>query len=102
MALTDRNRLSEGGVVVVVIPITIEDSGIMEPEIFTKGFIFSDAPDSLLEKAKDIVFDTVRGYVREKNADSDRLKRTVKERLKEYFYRETAKDPVIVPIVIDI
>lgn len=102
MALSDRNRLSEGGVVVVVIPITIEDSGIMEPEIFSKGFIFSDAPDSLLEKAKDIVFDAVRGCVREKNAGSDRLKRTVKERLKEYFYRETAKNPVIVPIVIDL
>jgi len=105
-ALTDRNRLSEGGVVVVVIPITLEDSGIMEPEIFSKGFVFSEDPDTLFGKAKDIAFREVRICVREENAgsgrDTGRMKKVVTDSLRDYFFRETAKRPVIVPIVIEV
>jgi ribonuclease J len=105
-ALTDRNRLSEGGVVVVVIPITLEDSGIMEPEIFSKGFVFSEDPETLFGKAKDIVFREVRTCVREKNAgsghDTGRMKKVITDSLRDYFFRETAKHPVIVPIVIEV
>ncbi|MBN2322362.1 MAG: ribonuclease J [Spirochaetes bacterium] len=104
--LNDRNRLSESGVVVVVIPITVEDGGIMEPEIFSKGFVFSEDPDTLLGRAKDIVMREVRTCVREKRAVGDRgtgrLKKVISDSLRDYFLKETAKRPVIVPIVIEV
>ena len=105
-ALTDRNRLSEGGVVVVVISITLEDGGIMAPEIFSKGFVFSEDPDTLFGRAKDIVLREVRTCMRDKRTGpgrgTGRMKKVVTDSLREYFFNETAKRPVIVPIVIEV
>ena len=101
-ALNDRNRLSESGVVVVVIPITIEDSGIMEPEIFSKGFIFTEDDEFLFDKAKDLVLQAVRTCVRERGPTTTYLKKAVSDCLSNYFFEKTAKNPVIVPIIIEL
>lgn len=101
-ALSDRNRLSEGGVVVVVVPITVEDSGIMEPEIFSKGFVFTEDDEFLFDKAKDLVFQAVRTCVREGSTTTGYLKKAVSDCLSNYFFEKTAKNPVIVPIVIEL
>jgi ribonuclease J len=101
-ALDDRNRLSESGVVVVVIPITIEDSGIMEPEIFSKGFIFTEDDEFLFDKAKDLVLKAVRTCVRERGPTTTYLKKAVSDCLSNYFFEKTAKNPVIVPIIIEL
>jgi ribonuclease J len=101
-ALNDRNRLSESGVVVVVIPITIEDSGIMEPEIYSKGFIFTEDDEFLFDKAKDLVFQAVRTCVRERGSATTYLKKAVNDCLSNYFFEKTAKNPVIVPIIIEL
>jgi ribonuclease J len=100
--LSDRQKLSEGGVVIIVIPISLEDSGVLQPEIFSRGFVFSEDENSLFEKAKDITFDTVRCCIRDGDQSANQLKKAVRDSLQKFIYEETRRSPVIMPIVIEV
>jgi ribonuclease J len=100
--ISDRHKLSESGVVIIVIPISLDDSGILQPEIFSRGFVFSEDEDALFEKARDITFKAVRNCVRDGEQSANQLKKAVRESLEQYFHKETMRSPIIVPIVIDV
>jgi len=100
--LKDRTRLSEDGIVVVILPLTLEGHGIMQPEIFSRGFIYPQNREDFIIKAKDIVFDVVRNCIKEKGINEGALKTSIKNALKSYFRRETTLSPMIVPIVVEV
>jgi len=99
--LRDRHRLSEGGIVIVVLPVSLEDNGILQPEIFSRGFSGMAVGNELFKKAKDITFDIIKKCMEEKNLNWNYIKRRTQIALRTLFLKETSRSPVIVPIVIE-
>ncbi len=99
--LRERHKISEDGIVIVIIPIGVEDSSILPPEIISRGFVYSIEAEIFTE-AKDIVFDMVRKHIRDKTNDRLVLKNRVKKALKNYFFKKTAQSPLIVPVIIEV
>lgn len=99
--LRERHKISEDGIVIIIIPISIEDNGILHPEIFSRGFVYSIDADIFTE-AKDIAFETARKHIRDKTNDRAVLKNSVKKALKNYFFKKTAQSPLIVPAIIEV
>ena len=100
--IKDRHRLARDGIVMVVIPISIENHGVMHPEIYSKGLIDLSDSEELLSRAKDIVFDEVRRYLKKGRLQHEELKAAVTDVLRQLFRREVSCSPLIVPFVIEV
>ena len=98
----DRHRLAEDGVVIIVIPLSLENHGVMHPEIYSKGFILLQDEESVMSGAKDIVFEEVRQHLKRGPLQESELKSAVIDALKSYFRKEASRTPVIAPIVIEV
>jgi ribonuclease J len=100
--LRDREKLSADGIIIVVVPIGMDSKEFLPPEIFTRGFKNPKNVDDLINSAKDLVFKFVRQYPRDRSSGWDGLKNGLRRELKDFFFKETARSPMIVPIVIEV
>jgi ribonuclease J len=100
--LKERNRLAADGIVIVVFSLSMEDKGLMYPEIFAKGIIDEQEGEDLLNRAKDLVFKEVRNHLRGGVIERDVLKEAVRSVLKSYFRKELSRLPIIMPVIIEV
>jgi ribonuclease J len=99
--ITERHRLSEDGIVMVVIPVSIDDHGIMHPEIYSRGVVSLQNNDEIIARAKDIVFEEVRRSLQKGGVKPETLKEVAGKALSGFFRREISRSPMIVPLVIE-
>jgi ribonuclease J len=100
--IRDRHRLAEEGVVIIVIPLSMDDHGVMHPEIYSRGILCLQDAESVLDSAKDIVFSEVRQHLKSGELQQDELKSAVINVLKRFFRKEVSCSPVIVPFIIEV
>ncbi len=95
MILEDRQRLSQDGFIVALIPVNAANKLAGEPEIISRGFVAGERSKELLLAAqREIKQQFKRGKVQ----GSDHIG----ELLQNFFYRETQSRPVILPSFIKV
>jgi ribonuclease J len=99
----DRQRLSEDGVVLAVVPIS-KSTGLVEgmPELVSRGHVQETGGTDLLAEARQPILDTVEGCSDEERVDSVVLSEMVRTELKRFFRKRTATRPMIVPVILEI
>jgi ribonuclease J len=99
----DRQRLSEDGVVLAVVPIS-KSTGMMEgaPELVSRGHIEEAGGADLLAEARDVILAAVEECTREERVDSVVLSEKVRSALKRFYRKRTATRPMIVPVILEI
>jgi ribonuclease J len=102
VVLRDRRHLSSDGLVLAILAID-QQSGelIAGPDLVSRGFIFEDSGQEYLERAKDVIKETLRGITMESRTDSMEVKEEVRKALKRYFARTLERRPVIVPFIME-
>jgi ribonuclease J len=100
--LIERNKLAADGIVMIVISLSMEDKGLLYPEIIAKGLIAEQENADLFNRAKDVVFKEVRNHLRGGVKEKDVLEETVRSILKSYFRKEISRLPVIVPVILEV
>jgi ribonuclease J len=103
VVIRDRQNLSEDGVVVPIIAID-KHTGKLEspPEIVTRGFLPSDDGNDIIVKAREVVMKTIEGSNAEEKTDWTVMKEKIRVDLKRYLNRQTAKRPLILPVILEI
>ncbi len=99
--LIERNRLSETGIFVIVMPVSIEENSVLYPEVFARGVIGTDQDEELIEKAREMVFNEMKAYLSHVDKNWDTFRDEIKKKLKTFFSQQTVSPPLIVPIVIE-
>lgn len=95
--LKERQLLGGEGMVIVTIVADKETGDILiGPEISSKGFVFEQQYNHLLEDAKCIVLDI---YENVRPGDSSKLKERIRSSLRRFFRRIIDRDPVVVPLI---
>jgi ribonuclease J len=98
--LKERRLLADEGMVVVVMVMDDETGEIMMgPRIQSKGFIFEQQYAHILEEAEAIVMDV---YENIPPKSWKKLRDRIKAALRRYFRKTLDRDPVIVPLVINV
>ena len=99
--LKERKTLSQSGLMVISIAIDQATGSLMtEPQLITRGFIYVQESMDLLEEAKNIVYNSL-GCCFEKNFyDEATLVKTIKSDMKAFIYKETKRNPVILPMIL--
>lgn len=102
IVIRDRRHLAEDGVVVPIIAIN-RHTGRMEtsPEIVTRGFLPSEDGNEVLNEARAIVLKTVEQSTPEEKTDWSVIKEKIRADLKRYLNKQTAKRPLILPVILE-
>jgi ribonuclease J len=102
VVLRDRRVLAEEGVVLVVVPVDIHTSRLAgDLDIVSRGFVFEKESGELLEEAKKVVIDALSDHP-EGPLDWRFARRHIEESLEKFFYEETKRRPMILPVVVEV
>ncbi|MCJ7595486.1 MAG: ribonuclease J [Desulfobacterales bacterium] len=103
LVLRDRRRLSEDGVVVVLLAVDDQTGEIVYgPDIVSRGFVFEDTGGYLLEEAKCIILEVMDELESPCHMDLTEVGQDIKRRLKRFFYDIIERRPLILPIIIPV
>jgi ribonuclease J len=90
IVMRDRQRLSQDGFIVALIPVDKRNKLAGEPQLISRGFVPADRSDDLLSAAvREIKQQFRRGQAVAHDA--------VRDSLQNFLYRETRSRPVVLP-----
>ena len=99
--LRDRRKLGGHGMVLILL-IVDEKTGetIYGPEIISRGFVFEDQGQFILEDAECIVLEVLDELERPSPVDCSKVESEIRRRLKRFFYKVIERSPLIMPVII--
>ncbi len=103
VVLRDRKHLAQDGMVVVVVNLSSQDGAILSgPDIITRGFIYVKESGDLMDELKAVANATIErcqcGSSREWNA----MKTALRSDISAYLYKNTKRNPMILPVIMEI
>ncbi|MEA3018782.1 MAG: ribonuclease [Actinomycetota bacterium] len=97
--LRDRRVLAEEGVVVVIVTVDAKTGDIISgPEIITRGWVYEEEAEGLLEEARQVVR---KAILAAEDTDFDTIKRHARKALGSFVSDRTKRRPMIVPDVME-
>lgn len=102
VVLRDRKHLAEDGMIVVCLNLSGEDGSILTgPDIITRGFIYVKESEELMEELRELVLEAVDRCRRKRVRDRSAIKAAIKNDLSGYLYKTTKRNPMILPVIVD-
>jgi ribonuclease J len=103
IVVRDRRHLAEDGIVLPVLAID-KATGKLEgqPEIITRGFVFVDEGDSLLDDSRGRVLQTIEESTFEELTDWAVIKEKIRTDLRRFLFKQTSKRPLVLPVILEI
>ena len=100
VVLRDRKLLSEDGLCIVVIGVNnLSGELVSEPYMITRGFVYNQEAEILVEEAKGILLDTLKAIDMKEQRDWNELRNLIRKPLRNFFYKKTMRNPMILPII---
>ena len=103
VVLRDRKHLAEDGMIVVVVNLSGEDGSLLSgPDIITRGFVYVKESGDLMEELHDIAEKAVTDCVDQGITDWSTVKASIKSSMSNYLFRHTKRNPMILPVIMEI
>lgn len=102
IVIRDRRHLSEDGMVLAVMAIHQQSGDLVAgPDMVSRGFMDAEESEEVLEHAKTVVLETLKGMNRETRTDPAELKEEVRRALRRFFRKKFERHPVVLPYIIE-
>lgn len=103
VVLRDRKHLAEDGLIVAVCSIEAESGHVAAgPDIVSRGFVYVRENEPLMEEARRVVYRTLEDCAAHRVRDWSDMKQSVKDELSKFLYRKTQRNPMILPIIMEV
>ncbi len=103
IVLRDRKHLSQDGILTVVVTIEKETGSVIAgPDIISRGFVYVRESEDLMEEARIIVRDALKGCEENHITEWATIKSNIKDALRLFLYEKTKRKPMILPIIMEI
>jgi ribonuclease J len=103
MVLRDRLRLAHDGIVLILLGIEkLSGTIVSGPDIISRGFVFEDVSQDVINKVKELLADTIQGLDKDMVSDSSLLKAKLRSTLKKYLRDTMDRRPMIMPIIMEV
>lgn len=103
MVLRDRRRLAHDGIVIVLVGIERLTKKIVSgPEIISRGFIFEDASQDVINEVKDLMANTLSTLEDDVITDTTLIQAKLRSTLKKYLKNTMDRRPMIMPIIVEV
>lgn len=101
--LRDRKLLSQDGIIIVAFAIDPENGTLISgPDIVSRGFIFVKSAEDLMQNLKKAAEKSVEKSLEKQIHDWSTIKNNVKNDMSDYLYKATKRNPIILPIMMDL
>lgn len=103
VVLRDRKHLAEDGLIVAVCSIEAESGHVAAgPDIVSRGFVYVRENEALMEEARKVVYRALEECAEHRVRDWSDMKQCVKDELSKFLYRKTQRNPMILPIIMEV
>ena len=103
VVLRDRKHLAQDGMLVVCVNISSQDQSIISgPDIITRGFIYVKESEGLMEELREVAMEAIERCQRKQIRDWTAIKGAIKNDLSGYLYKTTKRNPMILPVIMEI
>ncbi len=103
VVLRDRKHLAEDGMIVVVCSVSAEDGGLLSgPDIITRGFIYVKESEGLMEELKTVALEALEKSQRANRWDWNAIKGDIRDELSGYLFKKTRRNPMILPVIMEV
>ena len=103
VVLRDRKHLAQDGMIVVCINLSSQDGSILTgPDIITRGFVYVKESEQLMEDLKEVALEALDRCQRKRIRDWTAIKSAIKNDLSGYLYKTTKRNPMILPVLMEI
>ena len=103
IVLRDRQHLSQDGLIIIVLTM---DSGTGEviagPDVISRGFVYVRESENLMDEVKSVVRHEIKKCEEKGIRDWATIKSTVRDNLKDYVFTKTKRNPMIIPIIMEV
>jgi len=103
VVLRDRWHLAQDGIFMVVLSIDRATGSIVAgPDITSRGFIYMEEAEELIEEAKAVVLETVQGLAMEAATEWSTVKSDIRRAVGKLLYARTRRRPMVIPVIMEI
>lgn len=103
IVLRDRQHLSQDGLIVIVLTMDSSTGEIVSgPDVISRGFVYVRESENLMEEVKNVIKSEVYDFEQRHITDWSTIKSTLKDSLRDYIFQKTKRDPMILPIIMEI
>jgi len=103
VVLRDRKHLAQDGMIVVCVNLSSQDGSVISgPDIITRGFIYVKESEELMEELREVALEAIERCSRRRSRDWTTIKAAIKNDLSGYLYKMTKRNPMILPVIMEI
>lgn len=103
IVLRDRQMLSENGLLIVVMTLEKGSNQVVSgPDIVSRGFVYVKESENLMDEAREVVEKALDKCLARQSTDWNRIKIEIKESLNDYIWKKTKRNPMILPIIMEV
>ena len=103
IVLRDRQHLAQDGLIVIVLTMDSQTGEVVAgPDVISRGFVYVRESENLMDDVKSVVRHEVSKCEERRVRDWSTIKSTVKENLRDYLFIKTKRNPMIIPIIMEV
>ena len=103
IVLKDRQKLSQDGLIVIVLTLDPRSGKIVAgPDVISRGFVYVRESENLMEEIKRLLREELWKCEEKHITDWATLKLVIREQLGDYIYKKTKRQPMLIPIIMEI
>ncbi|MEG2207997.1 MAG: ribonuclease J, partial [Clostridia bacterium] len=103
VVLRDRKHLSQDGLIIVVMAIDRDNGTLVSgPDIISRGFVYVRENEDIIESSRELARNILMSYGRIDGSEWQALKNRIKDELHRYIFDKIKRNPMILPIIMEI
>lgn len=103
IVLRDRQHLSENGLLVVVLTMERGSGQVLAgPDIVSRGFVYVREAENLMDECLEIVNIALERLFDRGITDWGKIKSEIKDSLNDFLWKKTKRNPMILPIIMEV
>ena len=103
IVLRDRQHLSQDGLIVIVLTMDSSTGEVVAgPDVISRGFVYVRDSENLMDDVKSVVRHEIKKCEERGIRDWSTIKSAARENLRDYIFMKTKRNPMIIPIIMEI
>ncbi len=103
IVLRDRQHLSQDGLIIIVLTMNSATGEVVAgPDVISRGFVYVRESENLMDDIKAVVRHEIKKCEEKGIRDWSTIKSTTRDQLREYIFNKTKRNPMIIPVIMEI
>lgn len=102
IVLRDRQHLSQDGLIVIVLTMDSNGEVVAGPDVISRGFVYVRESENLMDDVKKVIREEIAKCEEKHIKEWSVIKSNLKDTLRDYIYQKTKRNPMILPIIMEI